>query len=177
MKSKVIALSAISAALVTVFLTLGAYIEIIDLFAVVIASVFPMLPLYLKSYTGSILSFLAGGIIAFIFSGFNYLSIVFPAYFGFLGLYAIIKCKLMDKNTNRVFSVVIGLIWCVLSFYGAYYFYVFVVNGVFDGLPEIVLDYIVYFVGIIAVIFFFVFDRFILVIRIFLDKYLSRIIK
>ena len=86
MKSKLITISAISSALITIVLTIGAYIEVADLLALVVATIFVALPLYFNSYIASILSFLAGGILALIFSGFNFLSVVFPAYFGFFGL-------------------------------------------------------------------------------------------
>ena len=46
MKSKVVTLSAISAALTAIVLTLGAYIELVDLYSIVISSVFVILPLY-----------------------------------------------------------------------------------------------------------------------------------
>lgn len=177
MKSKVIALSAISSAIIAVFLTLGAYIEFIDIFTLVVASIFVILPLYYKSYLGSILCFLSGGVLAFLCSGFNIFSIVFPAYFGFAGIYPIVKCKFMDKGINKVLATVIGVVWCVAAFYGIYYYYLFVANGVLDGLPEIVIKYIVYIVGIIGVVFYFVYDRFIFVMRITFNRYLSRVIK
>jgi hypothetical protein len=177
MKSKVIALSAISSAIIAVLLTLGAYIEIIDLLTLIIASVLVILPLYYKSYLGSMLCFLAGGVIAFLCSGFNILSIVFPAYFGFAGIYPIIKCKLMDKNFNKMLTIIIGLVWCVLAFYGMYFYYVFVIGGVFDGLPDFFAKYILYLVGVVGVIFYFVYDRFVWVIRMLFNKYLSKVIK
>lgn len=65
MKSRVIALSAISAAFVALFLTLGAYIEFINIISVIVASVFIVLPMYENSKLGSFLAFLAGGVIAF----------------------------------------------------------------------------------------------------------------
>jgi hypothetical protein len=177
MKSKVIALSAISSAIIAVLLTVGAYIEFIDLLALLIGSVLVILPLYYKSYLGSVLCFLAGGVIAFMCSGFNILSIVFPAYFGFSGLYPIIKCKLMDKNFNKLLTIVIGLVWCVLAFYGMYFYYVFVIGGVFDGLPEFIVKYAIYLVGVVGVIFYFIYDRFIWAMRILFNKYLSKVIK
>ncbi len=177
MKSKIISLSAISAALIAVLLTLGCYVEIIDLFTVVVASVFVVLPLYLKSYKGSVLCFLAGGILAFICSGFNYLSIIFPAYFGFLGLYPIIRFKLNDKKVSLTIIFTIGVIWCVATFYGIYYFYLFVLGGMFDGIPEFLSKYLVYIVAIVGIVFYFIYDRFIVIMRMFLDRNLSRIIK
>ena len=46
MKSKVVTVSAISAALTAIALTLGAYIELVDLYAIVISSAFIILPTY-----------------------------------------------------------------------------------------------------------------------------------
>ncbi len=177
MKSKVIALSAISSAIIALLLTLGAYIEFIDLITLVFASILVILPLYYRSYLGSVLCFLSGGLLAFLFSGFNILSIIFPAYFGFMGIYPIVKFRLMQKNFNKIATIVLGALWCLACFYGVYYYYIFVANGIFDGLPEILLKYIVYLVGIVGVVFYFVYDRFILVAKIIFDTYLSKIIR
>lgn len=177
MNSKIIALTAISSAIIAVFLTLGAYIEFIDVFSIVIASIFVILPLYYKSYLASFLCFLSGGVLAFLFSGFNIFSIIFPAYFGFAGIYPIIKCRMADKNFNKIFSYIIGVVWCVAAFYGIYYYYLFVANGILDGLPEFIEKYLIYFVGIAGAVFYFVYDRFIYVMRFAFDRYLSKIIK
>lgn len=177
MKSKVIALSSISSAIITILLTIGAYVELVDLLALVIASIFVILPLYYKSYLGSVLCFLSGGILAFLCSGFNILSIVFPAYFGFMGVYPIVKIKMLEKNFNRLLTIVISMLWCVAMFYATYYYYLFVIGGVFDGLPNFFEKYLVYLVGVVGVVFYFVYDRFILVMRFMIDKYLYKIIK
>ena len=103
MKSKIISLSAISAGFVAISLIIGAYIEITDLFMVVVASVFVLLPLYLKSYKGSFLAFLAGGVIAVLCSGFN-LALIFPAYFAFFGIYPIVKNYLEEKRDLKHLS-------------------------------------------------------------------------
>ena len=114
MKSKIISLSAVSAAFTAIALTVGAYFEFADVFALVISSVFVILPIYLKSYKGSLLAYLAGGIIAFLCSGFNILSLVFPAYFLFFGIYPIIKTKLIETNFNKYVGFVFGLIWFII---------------------------------------------------------------
>ena len=177
MKSKVLSLSAISAAFITLTLTVGAYLEIADLFALVISSVFVLLPLYLGSYLGSVLAYLAGGVIAFLFSGFNILSIVFPSYFAFFGLYPIVKVRMTDKKANKYLALIIGLVWCVVASYGIYFYYTAVIGGLFDGLPQWVVDYAIVFVGVLAVIFYFIYDRYVAVIRVFIDKYLGKIVK
>ncbi len=177
MKSKIIALSAISASFVAIILTLGAYIELLDIGAVVLSSVFVTLPLYKKSYLGSFLTFLVGGLIAFMISGFNIMSIVFPSYIAFFGVFPIIKALMKDKKINKILGFFIGLIWCVAVFYGMYFYFIFVMGGIFTGLPSWISDYILYAVGAVSLIFYVVFDRFLSVTRFLADKYLQRIVK
>lgn len=177
MKSKTVAVSAISAALIAVLLIVGAYFEIADLFTVVIASVFTLLPIYLKSYRGSLLACFCGGIIAFICSGFNFISLVFPAYFAFFGIYPIVKSKMIDKSFNKIAGFIIGAIWFLAVSYGLYFYYTLIMNGVFEGLPLWISQYMIYFVAIISIIFFAVYDRFIYVVRRVIYYYLGKILK
>ena len=177
MKSKVIALSAISAGLTVISLLVGAYLEIAELFALVVSSVFVILPLYLNSYKGSVLSYLAGGVIAFLCSGFNIMSLVFPTYFAFFGLYPIVKCKMVEKSFNKYVGYVLGLVWFLLVSFGAYFYYTLIMQGIFEGLPEWILDYIIYIVGAVAIVFFIIYDRFVVVCKMLCDRYLGRFIK
>lgn len=176
MKSKVVSLSAISASFIAVALIIGTYFELADLFMLVTASIFVLLPLYLKSYKGSFLAFLAGGIIAILISGFN-LTLIYPAYFGFFGIYPIVKIKMLEKNVKKAVHIVIGILWFLVISFACYYYYVLVLGGIFDGLPDFIEKYIVYFIGLIAVVFFFIYDRFVVVMKYSLDKYLSKIVK
>ncbi len=176
MKSKVVSLSAISASFIAVALTIGTYFELADLLMVVTASIFVLLPLYLKSYKGSFLAFLSGGVIAILIGGFNF-TLVYPAYFGFFGIYPIIKMKMLEKRVSKTLNMIIGIIWFLIISYACYYYYVFVLNGVFEGLPNWIEKYLIYFLGIVALVFFFIYDKFVVVMKISLDKYLSKIIK
>ncbi len=177
MRSKIIAISAISASFVAVFLTLGAYIELIDLAAVIAASVFVLLPLYLHSYKGSVLAYLAGGALAFLISGFNIISLVFPAYFGFFGIYPIVRTKLSEKNLKKWIFYLIGVIWCVAVCYGLYFYYTAFMGVELNDLPQFIVPYILPLVGVVGVVLYFVYDRFTFVAKFALDKYLSKIIK
>ena len=76
MKSKIISISAISAGFIAILLTIGSYFEITDLITTVVASCLVLLPLYYNSYKGMILTYLVGGVIAFMFSGFNPMAFV-----------------------------------------------------------------------------------------------------
>lgn len=177
MKSKVVSLSAISAGFIAILLTVGAYIELADLFTVIVASVFVILPSYLSSYKGCILSALAGGLIAFLCSGFNVLSLVFPSFFSFFAFYPIVKLKMVEKRVRKATSIIIGIVWFLVVAVGCYYYYTLVMKGVFDGVPEWLMEYVIYFVIGISVLFFIIYDRFILVTKIMADRYLRRIIK
>lgn len=177
MRSKVIAISSVSASLVAIFLTAGAYFSVFDLVSVVIASAFVLLPTYYNSYGGCILCYLVGGLIAFMFSSFNIMSIVFPAFFAFFGIYPIVRYKMIEKNFNKATGYIIGLIWCVAVCFGIYFYYTEIMGQPFNDLPEFVLNNILFFVAIAGVVFYFLFDRFIILSKIMIDKYLGKIIK
>ena len=177
MKSKTISVSAIASAFVTICLTIGAYFEVADLVALVAASVFVILPLYMNSYKGCLLCYLAGGVLAFLCSGFNIMSLVFPAYFAFFGVYPIVKSKFTDVNFNKYLGFIIGLVWFVLVAYGMFFYYTAIMGRVFTDLPEWILKNVLYFLAPLAVIVFVVFDRYVLVMRRVINHYLGRIIK
>ncbi len=177
MKSKVITLSAVSAALTALCLTIGVYMEIADIFCVICSSVFVLLPLYYNSYKGCFLVALAGGVLALFFSWFNFLNIVFPTFFVFFGIYPIVRCYMRDKKFNKILGYIIGAIWCVAVVYGAYFYYTLIIKLSLSDLPAWFADNILIFIGVLGAIFFAVYDRFIYVLRIFSYNTLCRIIK
>ncbi len=177
MKSKLLAISAISAAFIAIFLTVGAYVQMLDLFVLVVASVFVVLPLHYNSYKAATLAFLAGGVIAFLFSGFNLMSVVFPAYFGFFGIYPVIKNLMKQKSVNKILAKLIGFIWCAIAVFGIYFYYTLVMGEVFSGLPEWIVNYIYPVLALISVVFYFLYDYSIYIFKRVIDRYLDRIIK
>ncbi len=177
MKSKLIAISAISAGFIAIFLTVGAYVQMVDLFVLIVASVFVVLPLHYKSYKASILAFLAGGVIAFMFYGFSISSVVFPAYFAFFGIYPIIKNLMQEKNFNKIAAKSIGLVWCTLAVFGIYFYYLLIIPEVLVGIPEWITNNIYWVLAVLSVVFYFLYDYSIFVFRRVVDKYLDRIIK
>lgn len=177
MKSKVITLSAVSSALTAICLTIGVYFEFADMFCIIISSIFVLLPLYYNSYKGCILTALVGGVLAFIFSWFNILTIVFPTFLTFFGIFPILKCYFQDKNFNKILTFIIGMIWCVAVFYGGYFYYTLIMGLPLSDLPIWLSDNILIFVGLFGVVFFAIYNRFVVVMRFFLTRTLSRIIK
>lgn len=177
MKTKLISLSAISAGFVAIMLTLGAYIELVDVFTVILASVFVMLPLYYNSYLTSFLTYLVGAVLAFLFSGFNFFSLVFPAFLGFFGVYPIVKCWFKQKKVNKILYYILSFIWCVGVIYGLYFFIIFLTQDPFQNLPKWILDNIYIFVGLVGAVVFVLYDRCVVVIKKLLDYNLRRILK
>ena len=180
MKSKVLAISAIAAGFVAISLTVGAYLDVADLFALIVSSVFVMLPLYYDSYKGCFLSFGVGGALAMLFSLPKFYSIVFPSYFLFFGLYPVISELARSKGVNKVVRVVVGIVWSVLYFYGAFFYYTRLLGLSLGSFPQAfkwLENNLVYFIGAFAVVFYFIYDRFIVVVKRVIDVYLSKIIK
>ncbi len=177
MKSKLLAISAISSAFSAILLTMSAYVTFADLFCLVISSAFVMLPLYYGSYKAGFLAFLVGGVIAFIFSGFNLTVMVIPAYLLFFGSFPLVKNFAVERGVNKVVVYVVGLFWCILAVYGIYFFYVKITGLDFGHLPKIILDNMLLFVGIAGCLFYVVYERYINAVKKFIDFYLRKIIK
>lgn len=190
MKSRVVALSAISAAFIALFLTLGAYIEFIDIISVIIASVFTLLPMYYKSRTGSFLAFLAGGLIAFLISGANIYSLVFPAYFAFFGLLPILNAIVKESGKiGKKLWLVIKLVWFLAVMFALLYYYTGIMGipleytfSIFGQSIDLsgyqnIYYYFLLAYGLISVVIFFVYDKFSTVAQVCVDKFLVRIIK
>lgn len=182
MKSKTIAISAISSALIAIALTVGVFFEVADLFALAVSSAFVVIPLYKNSYLGCFLSYLIGGVIALILSGFNiFYSVVFPAYFLFFGIYPILRNMMQDKKFNRIVTIIIGLLWCIIAVVCMFYYYTLVMGLNLDAIPsfipQFIKDNIIILIILFAVIFYFIFDRYVLVMRVFFDRYITRISK
>ena len=178
MKSKVLAISAIAAGFVAITLTLGAYIQFIDLFTLAVSSVFVILPLYYKSYKGCVMTFLAGGTIALLCSLPTIaFTIVFPTYAAFFGLYPIVRHFTRDKNLNKYLCYIIGMVWCVAAVYGLYFYYTAVIGLNFSDLPYWVADYILYLLAPAGIVFYIIYDRYVIVVKFLLDKLLGRILK
>ncbi len=182
MKSKVIALSAVSASFTAICLIVGAYLDFADLVALVLASAFVVLPLYYDSFKGAALAFLAGGAVALLIALPKIaLTIVFSAYAAFFGLYPIIRHFAAKKQVKRAIIYVVGAIWCIAAVYGMYFYYSLVLGvNFFDSLPswaEWLRDGILYILPVAGLAFFFIYDRYVVVTKVFLDRTLKRIIK
>ena len=178
MKSKTIAISAISAALTAIFLVIGSYLTVSDVFCTIISSVFVIIPLAINSYKGSFLAYLVGGAIGVIacLPTFAF-SFVIPAYFTFFGIYPIIKNILIKTKLKVFLRFFIGCVWCVAIIYGLYFYYTLIMGLSLADLPSFISDAILYLLAPIAIIFFVIYDRFLHVAKALLELYLYRFIR
>ena len=177
MSSKDIALSAISAAIVGIALTVGAYVEIIDICMLAIATIAVMLPLYKNLYWGSICAFFAGGLIGFFAGGMNIQRFIYPAYFFFAGLYPVINALFVKWKLNKWLAHVIKLVWCFGAVYLIYWLSAVVWGLHFDYYWNFVKENIWYILIAVSFVLYVLFDLCINQMQRFLSIYLTRIIK
>ena len=177
MKSKDIALSAISAAFVAIALTLGSYFEAIDVFMLAVSTVVLMLPLYRKSYLGSFLAYLVGGALAFLLSGMVIQKFIYMAYFTFAGAYPVVNALFKKIKLNVWVGEIIKCLWCIGAFYFVYWICVYVFGidpGYLWGISKTNIWYILV---AFAIVFYVIFNYCVNMMQAFIDKYLARIIK
>jgi len=74
-------------------------------------------------------------------------------------------------------GIVIGLIWFVAFAYGLYFYYTLVLGFGFLDLPLWLTENIYYFVAVFAIVFFAVFEAFVVMTRLAINRYLGRIVK
>lgn len=158
--SKIIALSAVSAALAVGLLALGAFIEVIDISCVMFAGMAMMLPLSKKSYLGAFLAYLASAILSLILTGGRFTVIV--PFAMFFGLYPIVNALQVKFNINKVIGVVVKDVWFLLSMF-VYFKVLTAVSGYdifqdFSFVPENLHKYLVPALFVLGAGFFIFYD-------------------
>ena len=112
-KSKMIALSAISAALAVLFLALGAVVPVFDYSGIFIASVCMTIPLTKKSVWSGVMSYIASALLSLLFVGGRF-EITF-SFAVFFGLHPAVNFIFGKIRLNKILAVVIKDIWFVAS--------------------------------------------------------------
>lgn len=113
--SKVIALSAVSAAFAVVLLALGSFIEVIDITCIMFAGIAVMLPLAKEYYLGAFLSFLSSALLGFIIGGAK-VTVIVP-YAVFFGVYPIVNALQVKYKVNKILALIVKDIWFLLSMF------------------------------------------------------------
>lgn len=178
-----IALSAVSASFAVILLTLGAFVEAIDISCVMFAGIAMMIPLTKKDLFGAFMSYLAAGILALILTGMRFTVIVPYAFF--FGLYPIINA-VQDKylHKKRIFSffaLIVKDLWFLFSMY-VYYKVLVVFSGYdlfqdFSMIPAEYQNYIVPCLCVFGAVFFVLYDFVMKRLQRVADYTVARIIK
>ena len=171
---KLIALSAVSAALAMIFMTLGAFFAPFDISCMFMASMCVTLPLAKKSVRAAIMTYLAVSVLCALF----FIAVKFEIVYGFaafFGLHPIVNYICREKKWNKILCGIAKTAWFVLF---AVLFYVIGKEFLFD---ESVLEneffskyaYIIIVVCSAAV--FFVYDFVVMHFQKLVDLMISRL--
>ncbi len=158
--SKIIALSAVSAAFAVVLLALGSFIEIIDIACVMFAGVAIMIPLSKDSIWGALLAYLTSAVLGFILGGARFTVIV--PYVAFFGIYPIANALQIKYKINRFLALVIKDVWFLGAMF-LYYKMLVIFSGYdlfadFSMIPENFRNFIVPALIVFGAIFFVLYD-------------------
>jgi len=119
-KSRIVAFGAVSAALGTLFLTIGAYTGLGEFFWYFIASVCVMLTFHNRSIVASFMSFAVCCVLSLLASGFNIVYLL--PYIVFFGAYPIANYIEGRYKVNKVLMIIITCVWFDASLYVFYLF-------------------------------------------------------
>lgn len=150
-RSQVIALSAMAAALCSLFLTLGAYVSVLDVSCYMFASVMLMIPLFVNQFLGAFLAYLAAGLMALLFSGGNFFAIL--PYVFFFGLHPIVNAFQVKKNINKYLAFAVKAVWFDVSVYVMYRFL-----SVFTVEIQFIADNIIWIIAVGGTLIFVLYD-------------------
>lgn len=152
--SKVISLSAVSAAFAVLFLILGTFVEVLDLSCLFMASLALMLPLAKEYRLGGFLAYLAAAILGMILTGFRF-QVIAP-FAMFFGLHPLVNDLIRKYHINVVIATIVKAVWFVGTLYVMYF-----LTTMFVGIPDFIENNIHWFLIIGGVITFLIYDFFI----------------
>ena len=158
--SRIIALSAVSAAFAVALLALGAFIEVIDISCVMFAGMAMMLPLSKKSYLGAFLAYLAAALLSLILTGGRFAVIV--PFAMFFGLHPIVNALQVKFKINKILSVIVKDVWFLLSMF-VYFLVLTAVTGYnifedFSFIPENLHKFLIPGLFVLGAGFFVLYD-------------------
>ena len=110
-----IALSALSCAIATIFLTIGVYSAVLLFTGYLLSCVALMLPLAKKSYVGYVLSYVATCILALIFNASRFFDLL--PFIMFFGLHPLVNELQLKIKINRWLACGIKALWFDATMY------------------------------------------------------------
>ena len=104
-----VALSALSSAIATIFLTIGIYSEVLLFTGYLFACIALMLPLAKQSWTGYILAYLSTCVLTLIFGSFRFLELL--PFVLFFGLHPLVNELQLKTKINRWLACLVKALW------------------------------------------------------------------
>ena len=149
--SRIIAISALSAALALILLVFGSFVEVFDLSCLFMASLALMIPLAKDYKLGGFLAYLATAILGLLLTGFR-LQVMLP-FAIFFGLHPIVNYFQFRLKINKYLAIVIKTVWFIVTLFIMYFF-----TNMFVSVSPLVERYIYYFLIIGGAVFFVIYD-------------------
>ena len=146
-----IALSALSCALATIFLTLGLYVDVLLLTAYLLACVALMLPLSKNCYVGYVLAYIAKCILSFFFGASRFWELL--PFIMFFGLHPIVNELQLKIKINKWVACFVKAIWFDATLYVIWRF-VYVMTTPIPYLDKFIIPIIL----VVGTLFFIFYD-------------------
>ena len=146
-----IALSALSCAIATIFLTIGVYSAVLLFTGYLLACVALMLPLAKKSYVGYVLSYIATVILSLIFNASGFFDLL--PFIMFFGLHPLVNELQLKVKINRWLAFAIKALWFDATMYVIWRF----VFGMTTTIP-LIDQYILPMILVFGTAFFVFYD-------------------
>lgn len=150
--SKVIALSAVSAAMCLILLVLGAFIDVLDLSCLFLASLVIMIPLSKGYALGAFMAYLASALLGLLLTGKIQIILPFAMFFG---LHPVVNYLQLKHKVNKVLATIVKAAWFIGTLFAAYY-----LTTLFVVETEWIKQYIVPIIIAGGAVFFVVYDVF-----------------
>ena len=172
-----VALSAIATAFAVILLTLGSYVEFIDIVCVMYAGVAIMLPLAKQSYWGAALTLIASAVLGLILGGMR-LTVIVP-FVAFFGLYPIANALQVRFKINKYLALAVKDVW----FLGAMVLYYKLMAWLYgydflEDFPMITESMKVYVIPafiVIGALFFVVYDIIMMRMQLVVNKLVEKL--
>ncbi len=175
--SKVIALSAVSAALAVIFIAVGAFVEIIDIVMVMAAGVAIMLPLAKKYYLGGFLAYLASAAIGAFTAIANPVAVII--YAAFFGLYPVVNALQIKYRLNKIVCALVKDVWFLLVMFLYYEMLVwwtgYDIFKDFAFIPQSLHAYLIPGLFIIGAVFFLFYDSVMLRVQFAVNRLVEKL--
>ena len=165
-----IALSALSCAMATAFLTVGVYTDVLLLSSYLVASIALLIPLSKKSWWGYVLAYLATCILTSIFTSWKFWDVL--PFIAFFGLHPLLNELQLKFKINKWLAFGIKAAW----FDGAMYLiwrFIFEMTTNYAWLDK----YMVWIILVVGTAFFLLYDYALFKWRGIINKLVQRISK